>query len=155
MDYIIEVKQVAPIRILTTKEEIHYSNLAKEVSALVNVASRHKSDNHITLVYQPEEKMQSMTKPCCPVKNIFSPINEKKYEFDVLPRSEVVSAIHTGEYENFDETMEKIAEYIEKNNLKTTLPVRVIHHRGGQVYKLFKPKEKSYVAEVQIPIAEG
>lgn len=155
MDYVIEVKKVAPVRILTTREEIHYSNLAKEVSSLVSVAGRNKSDNHITLVYQPEQKLDSKTKPCCPVKVVFSPIDEEKYMFDVLPRMEMVSGIHIGEYENFDETMEKMAEYIKENNLKTGLPIRVIHHRGGQVYKLFKTKEKNYLAEVQIPIVES
>ncbi len=153
MDYVIEIKKIAPVRVLTTKEQVSYENLSKEVSAILKVAGLYKTDNHITLVYQPELKLQAMTKPCCPVSTSFSPV-EEKYMFDSLERVEAVSAIHRGEYENFDETMEKLAEYIKKHNLKTSTPIRVIHHRGGQVYKLFKPKSKSYVAEVQIPIVQ-
>ncbi len=150
----IELKNVSPVRILTTKEEVPYSSLPSEISDIVKLAGDKKVDNHITLVYQPERKLEAMTRPCCPVSTAFSPIDEEKYHFKVLPRVDVVSAVHTGEYENFDETMEELAKYIQEHNLKTTLPIRVIHHRGGQVYKLFKPKSKSYVAEVQIPLVE-
>ncbi len=155
MEYHIEVKNVAPIRVLTTKKEVHYSNLTNSITDIVKLAGKMKNGNHITLVYQPEQKLEAMTRPCCPVSTAFSPIDETEYQFEVLPRMSVVSAIHRGEYENFDETMEILSNYIKEHNLKSSLPVRVIHHRGGQIYKLFKPKSKDYVAEVQIPIVES
>ncbi len=154
MDYVIEIKQLPPTRVLTTNEQIPYANLQREVSTLLKFVDKRKTDNHITQVYQPELKFEAMTRPCCPVAVAFTPIDKTKYHFEVLPRCKVVSAIHKGEYDKFDEAMELLAKYMEEHNLKASTPIRVIHHKGGAVYKLFKTKEKDYVAEVQIPFEE-
>lgn len=157
MNKTISIKNVAPIKVLTTCGQINFINLEEEAHLLYDEAKEASYKSIINLVYNntlsSNIKSECIIRPCFPIRNAFFDIDKSRYIFDVLPRTSVVSIMHKGDYDDLDKVFLELTEYITANNLQTKLPLRVIHQEKIKK-SFFKKYSKCYITEIQVPIEE-
>ncbi len=154
MDYAVERKSIQNLKVLTTREEILFSDLENTIEALSKVVMEERNGSIIILVYHPDLRNESTIRLCYPVKDINFAIDEQKYKFDTLEKTSVVSTIHFGEYDKLDGTAQFLTEYTIENNLSVTMSLRFLLLKGEQSYALAKRSPSDFITEIQIPVTE-
>lgn len=167
MDYYIEVKNVSPIIVLTHKDTRMATELKDTAYELYYKAKMTNKDSIFCLTEKPYLKSDIdddvKLKVCCPISDIDLEIDKNLYQIEVLPRSLVLTTIHRGDYDDLKPVFEGLFQYIEKNNLTTSTPFRVIFHREKRDWErpdfLIKPvatakPENEYITEIQIPLLD-
>lgn len=151
----IEVKNVSPLVVFTHFDKRKVSDLEQTSYELCNIAEINTKESLFCIVDQPLLDDDVEVQVCCPIKNVDLVYHEKKYKIQVLPRILVLTTIHHGEYNDLKAVFEEMSRYIEKNNLVTQLPYRVVFHREKREWdrlSVQKKPDRDYVTEVQIQI---
>lgn len=133
MNNSIVIKNIPPIKVLTTCEEIPFSDLEKEARLLFKVSEPVRCGSLTNLIHKAnltaEFKEEAQVFPCVPIRNPHITIDENKYKFMVLNRATVISITHKNDYDKLDKPFNELMVYMAENNLKIQLPLRVIHHK--------------------------
>lgn len=163
MEYYIEVKNVAPLIVLTHQEPCTVENLEEKAYALYDVAKKNEKDSLFCLADQPTFTEDTEIRVCCPINSVDLAIDQNTYKMEVLPRCLVISAIHEGKYNDLKDIYKGMHQYVEKNNLTIAKPYRVIFHREKRewvrpeffVKSAIDPKPyNEYITEIQIQVLD-
>lgn len=155
MDYKFDVKNVSSLVALTHLEKRTFVDLESTCYELYRAAEATGAESIFCIIEKPTITDDLDVKVYCPINSVDLAFHEKKYKIEVLPRALVLSTVHLGEYNDLKPAFENLFEYINKNNLTTSIQYRVIFHREKRVWdrkKLHHKPETEYVSEVQIQI---
>lgn len=150
MGYKIKRKNLPPTLTLCLSYEYDYKTLGESTEVMRSIAANNSNGQLICLLKELEfEVSRAKFQVCFPVEEA-DLMQFDQENFHVLPRVDVVSTIHKGEYKDLKGAFEKIYEYINDKGLTAQLPVRVLHRRGQGLFL----KTGQYLTEIQVPVEE-
>lgn len=152
MNYSIEEKKVAPVRVLTTCEKIPFADLIPAVAQLYQAALEESNGSIIILIYQPELAENSMIRPCLPVKTTNAPVDFRKFKYDSLDKADMITTVHLGSYDNLTSTAQFLTEYTVTKQLDVITPIRFVLLQGQKQYSFVQQNPDDYITEIQVPI---
>lgn len=155
MEYEVVVKDISPVLTVTPLKKCTYENLQQTIYALYDEVKKNQKDSFLCISEQINFSKEEAIKVHCPVNNSFFVIDEKKYCYEVLLRTKVLSVIHKREFEEIDTTLEWIQKYAKEQNIEVMMPYRIIFHkekRKWQRKKFLQRSKDEYIIEVQIQI---
>lgn len=154
MEYEIIRKSVDPCLMFTHVEECQYSALKETAYHLVEKAGKQVNGSVICLCEGVTLQDCSKIKVYCPITKEKFTFDTSKYKIEVLQRTNVISTVHTGEFNDLEEAYSSLQRYITQEQLTSTKPIRIIYHkekRKKDRIGFFFKNCKKYVTEVQIP----
>lgn len=154
----IEIKDIAPTLMLTHINNTTFQMMEDVAYSIRDVAKDSIKGSFVCLCQQPFLKSDSNLELYCPVSTSSLNIDPKKFKFEVLQRTKVVSIIHTGEYNQLESAFQTLQTYIKENNFTEILPYRVIFHKEKRKWErrtFFKRAKNEYVTEVQVQFLES
>lgn len=157
MEYNIEVKNVAPLMVLTHHGKCSGADIKRIAYELHATANLNEKESLFCLTEVPYLDDSVKVKVCCPIRSVDVKFDKNVHTIEVLPRSLMLSTIHLGEYNDLKDVFKGMNEYIEKNNLHTALPYRMIYHREKRENvrpDVHRKPENEYVTEIQIPLLD-
>lgn len=155
MESTIQVRNVPSVVALTQLEKRSAYQLRDTAYELWSATEAQGSESIFCVIDKPEFLKNDNVKVYCPINSVDVAYHEKKYKIEVLPRALVLSTVHYGEYNHLKPTFEQMFEYIQKNNLNSSVQYRVIFHREKREWDRTKPQHKpnsDYITELQIQI---
>lgn len=150
MEYKIEIKEIAPVRIaymkykgMVTKANKVFPNVFKSIRGKTNGAPFFHY-----LSMNPETKMGEL-ELCVPTEEV--PIGNG-IEIKEMPQIKAVCVTHVGSYETLFLAYTAINQYASDNNLILMPPFREIFIKGKGMF--LKGNIDKYITEIQFPIKE-
>ncbi|MFI3253703.1 MAG: hypothetical protein R3Y63_05130 [Eubacteriales bacterium] len=159
MSYTVTEKNVGPILVVTHLESHSFDTLRKKFFELFDVGKKVLKPNgsFFCLCNENSFTRNSVVKLCAPLENSSLEFDKNKYKMEVLQRTNVISTIHQGSYDDLDQAFTALLAYGKEHEKELTLPCRIIFHKEKRKWtrgRFFKRSPKQYITEVQIPLAE-
>lgn len=160
MSYEIEIKSLAPQKIVTYTEEKQMHQLQSAAIKLYKEIDCQNSGSFTCLSQEFQLSLKSKMQVCWPVTNAYLNINPDTTKYVVLPRCQVVSASFFGDYSQTSKVLGALMSYAEKEGIELEPPLRILYHSADPLpkddsflnlmKKLIKPTQIH--TELQIPI---
>lgn len=146
-----QIKDVAPILTLMLTKSYNLQQLKESMQELDHLAETHSSGTLICLHPSPAFQKNDSFKVGFPVKEADF-ISHYHSEFEILPRTKVVSLVFKGEYDQLEPVFKAIEQYMQEEHLllSTCFPSRILYRRISNLF--VKNNPKYYETEVQVPI---
>ncbi len=150
MEYKIEIREIAPLRVAYMKYQGDAAK-ANRVFPKVFQSIRGRTNGAPFFSYQlvhPETK-QGVLELCVPTDEL--PCTQG-IEVKMMPRIKAVCVTHIGSYATLSLAYTAIDQYAAEHSLRITAPFREVFIKGPGM--LFKGNPEKYITEIQFPILE-
>lgn len=149
MNYQIEIKEYAPIKVVSIRYQGAYSDIGKYIGTLYKVAKNHAKGAPFNCYYDEGAKDIADVEVCVPVTG---DINSSEVTVKTLPSIKAISTTHIGTYDTLHFAYTALTAYAKENDLELEAPSREIYVKGPGM--IFKGNPEKYITEIAIPIKQ-
>lgn len=149
MDYQIELKEIAPITVISVRFRGKYSDIGSYFGVLYKQAKGRAAEAPFNCYYDDEYREEADIELCVPLKGRVPGGNGTIVK--EMPRIKALCVTHTGGYDTLNLAYKAVLDYAEAKGFTCELPSREIYYKGPGM--IFKGNPAKYVTEIVIPVA--
>lgn len=149
MSHSIKLKNIPPTLTMTLKGTYTYPDIQESSDTIHSIAVNNSDSVLICLGENTLINNDTSFTLCFPFKEV-DYMSYNSEDFFVLQRTDVLSLLHVGEYDNLNSELEKLYKFALDNELTPKFPYRIIYQKTHS--KLFLNKNHQYSIEIQLPV---
>ncbi len=150
MNYKIEVKEIAPVIVASTRFKGNYTDVGVYFGKIFKAVKGNGAGSPFSCYHDPEFKEDADIEVCVPTTQM---IKDDSISAKKLPAIKAICTTHIGGYDKLNLAYKALFDYASEHHFNCLTPSREVYIKGPGM--IFKGNENKYVTEVMIPFEEA